>query len=61
MEPIIKISHGTIPGVAKNMPIIAVKTIREHTLGFVNAKKLFKLSPLILSLSFTGFTLSMVL
>jgi hypothetical protein len=32
-----KISKGTIPGVDKNMPMIAVKTIRAHTRGLVNA------------------------
>ena len=32
-----KISTGTIPGVAKNIPMIAVKTIRAHTRGFVKA------------------------
>jgi hypothetical protein len=32
-----KISTGTIPGVAKNIPMIAVKTIRAHTRGLVRA------------------------
>jgi hypothetical protein len=32
-----RISSGTMPGVAKNIPIIAVKTMRAHTLGFVSA------------------------
>ena len=37
--------HGTIPGVARNMPISAVKTISEVTLGLHREKKFLKLKP----------------
>jgi hypothetical protein len=39
---------GTIPGVARNIPIIAVKTISEVTLGLHNEKKLLRLKPMLL-------------
>ena len=34
-----KISHGTIPGVLKNIPITAVKTISELTLNLQRVRK----------------------
>ena len=34
--------NGTIPGVAKNIPITAVKTIRELTRNLQRTKKFFK-------------------
>ena len=37
-----KISTGTIPGVAKNIPITAVNTIKAVTLGLHKMKKFFK-------------------
>jgi hypothetical protein len=36
-DPPINIDHGTIPGVAKNMPMIAQKTASWVTRGFVKA------------------------
>ena len=33
--------HGTMPGVDKNIPITAVKTIKAFTLGLQSAKKSF--------------------
>ena len=42
-----KISHGTIPGVLKNIPITAVKTMSELTLNLHKIKKLFIFFPFI--------------
>jgi len=38
IDPPIRIGHGTIPGVAKNMPIIAQKTASCVTRGFVSTQ-----------------------
>jgi hypothetical protein len=37
---------GTIPGVARNIPIMAVNTISEVTLGLHREKKLLMLAPM---------------
>ena len=37
--------HGTMPGVAMNMPMMAVNTMSEVTRGLQSEKKLFMLTP----------------
>jgi len=48
-----KISHGTIPGVLKNIPITAVKTINELTLNLHKVKKLLIFFPFIWKVLFS--------